>query len=204
MSRISKSTIYETEKNSISNYNFEDRVKKLEEIFDSVEYKSPAPYEYKIIIKDKKIKTLSLNRFNVMSSLHFIFISFNSVLPVFRVNIDKSIKIESYDKIKEDDDKLIIIIKELEPMKALNEKMKNIYLKSFFNVVLNRVYNKYTYYNSKLFYVNNLKKKFMNYLKYYYLYSLREKQKENKMKIIYYKKFFALLKESHKDKKIKI
>ena len=199
---MSKSTIFETERKSIKiDSNIEERVKKLEDIFDSIEYVSPAPFVYKIIIEDKKIKTLSLNRFNIMSSLHFIFISFNNILPIFRVNIDKSIKIESFNK-EIDGNKLIIIIKEEEPLKAFNEKRKNIYLKSFFDIVLKRVYNKYSYYNSKIFYINNLKKKCMNYLKYYYLYSLREKQKENKMKIVYYKKFFTLLKEIHNAKKI--
>ena len=200
---MSKSTISETEKSSFKTiFNIEERVKKLEEIFSSIKYISPAPYEYNIIIEDDKIKTLCLNKFNIISSLHFLFISFNDILPVFRINIDKYIKIESFDKVI-DDNKLIIIIKELEPIKVFNEKRKNIYLKTFFDIILKRIYNKYSYYNSKMFYINNLKKKCINYLKYYYLYSLREKQKDNKMKKIYYKQFILLLKELNKNKKIK-
>ena len=201
---MSKSTINETEKSSLKTIfnNVEERVKKLEEFFDSIEYISPAPYEYKIIIEDEKIKTLSLNKFNMMSSLHFLFISFNDILPVFRINVDKHIKIESFDKII-DDNKLIILIKELEPIKVFNEKRKNIFLKSFFDIILKRIYYKYSYYNSKIFYINNLKKKFINCLKLYYLYSLREKQKDNRMKILYYKQFISLLKELKNNKNIK-
>ena len=199
---MSKPLLNESEKSSFSiDLNLEERVKKLEEIFDSIKYISPAPFEYKIIITDEKIKTLSLNRFNIMSSLHFLFISFNNILPIFRVNVDKSIKIKSFDKII-DDNKLIIIIKELDPQTVFEQKRKNITLKSFFDVVLKRIYNKYNYYNSKMFYINNLKKKFINYLKYYYLYSLREKQKDDKMKKYYYKIFISLLKEKLKKRKI--
>ena len=141
---MSKSTINETEKSSLKTIfnNVEERVKKLEEFFDSIEYISPAPYEYKIIIEDEKIKTLSLNKFNMMSSLHFLFISFNDILPVFRINVDKHIKIESFDKII-DDNKLIILIKELEPIKVFNEKRKNIFLKSFFDIILKRIYKQF-------------------------------------------------------------
>ena len=53
-----------------------------------------------------------------------------------------------------------------------------------------------------MFYIKNLKKKFINYLKYYYLYSLREKQKDNKMKKYYYKIFISLLKDRLKKRKI--
>ena len=197
---MSKSTLTESDKSSlIIFYNGEERVKKLEEIFDSIKYISPAPFEYKIIIEDEKIKSLSLNRFNIMSSLHYLFISFNDILPIFRVNIDKLIKIESFDKII-DDNKLTIIIKELEPLKAFNNKRKNIFLKSFFNEVLERVFNKYKYYNAKMHYINNIKQKFLNYLKYYYLYSLREKQKDNIMKKYYYKQFIFILKDLNKKK----
>ena len=199
---MSKTLLSESEKSSFTiDFNLEERVKKLEEMFDSIKYVSPAPFEYKIIITDEKIKTLSLNRFNIISSLHFLFISFNTILPVFRVNVDKCIKIKSFDKII-DDNKLIIIIKELDPQTVFEQKRKNIALKSFFDIVLKRIYNKYNYYNSKMFYINNLKKKFINYLKYYYLYSLREKQKDNKMKKYYYKIFISLLKIDLKKRKI--
>ena len=67
---------------------------------------------------------------------------------------------------------------------------------------MKRIYCKYSYYNSKMFYINKLKKKGINYLKYYYLYSLREKQKNNKMKMHYYKIFISLLKNMHKNRKI--
>ena len=195
---MSISTLTESDKSSIIIfYNGEDKVKKLEEIFDSIKYISPAPYEYNIIIEDKKINSLSLNRFNIMSSLHYLFISFNTILPIFRVNVDKLINIEFFDKIVEDN-KLIIKIKEVEPLKAFNDKRRNIFLKSFFNKVLGRVYNKYKYYNAKIHYINNLKKKCINYLKYYYLYALREKQKDNIMKKYYYKQFIFLLKNINK------
>ena len=173
----------------------------MEEIFETIEYISPAPYEYKIIITDEKINELSFNRFNVMSSLHYLFISFNDNLPIFRINIDKSIKVESFDKIIENN-KLIINIKELEPKNIFKEKIRNKYRKYFFDILLNRIYKKYNYYNSKMFYINNLKKKFMKELKYNYLYSLREKEKEKKMKQIYYKQYFDILKKLHKEKKI--
>ena len=195
---MSISTLTESDKSSIIIfYNGEEKVKKLEEIFDSIKYISPAPYEYNIIIEDKKINSLSLNRFNIMSSLHYLFISFNTILPIFRVNVDKLINIEFFDKIVEDN-KLIIKIKEVEPLKAFNDKRRNIFLKSFFNKVLGRVYNKYKYYNAKIHYINNLKKKSINYLKYYYLYALREKQKDNIMKKYYYKQFIFLLKNINK------
>ena len=42
----------------------------------------------------------------------------------------------------------------------------------------------------------------MNELKYNYLYSLREREKDNKMKKIYYRKFIGILKEIHKEKQI--
>jgi len=199
---MSKQSINESDKNSIIIYSdVNERIKKLEEMFDSIEYVSPSLFEYKIIITDKKIKELSFNRFNVMSSLHYLFISFNDYLPIFRVNIDKKIRIETFDKIIEND-KLIIYIKELEPLKAFNEKIKNIQKKYFFDILLKRIYNKYNYYNSKIYYINNLKKKFMKQLKYNYLYSLREKEMNNKMKKIYYKKYIYILKKLYKEKQI--
>ena len=45
------------------------------------------------------------------------------------------------------------------------EKIKNINRKYFFNVLFQRIYNKYNYYNSKMLYIKNLKKKLMNELK---------------------------------------
>ena len=198
---MSISTLNKSEKNTILfKINSEERVKKLEEIFNSIKYISPAPYKYKIIIKDEKIRTLSFNQFNIISSLHYIFISFNNNFPVFRVNVDKCIKIKSFNKIIEDNE-LIININELEPKFVFDEKRKNIILKSFFNIVLKRIYNKYSYYNSKIFYINNLKKKSIKSLKYYYLYSLREKKKYNKMKIYYYKEFISLLRDKITKKK---
>ena len=136
-----------------------------------------------------------------MSSLHYLFISFNENLPIFRVNIDKSIKVESFDKVV-DNNKLIIKINEKNPSKFFQEKIKNINRKYFFNVLFQRIYHKYNYYNSKVLYIKNLKKKLMNELKYNYLYSLREREKDNKMKKIYYQKFIGILKEIHKEKQI--
>ena len=136
-----------------------------------------------------------------MSSLHYLFISFNENLPIFRVNIDKSIKVESFDKVVENN-KLIIKINEKNPSKFFQEKIKNINRKYFFNALFQRIYNKYNYYNSKMLYIKNLKKKLMNELKYNYLYSLREREKDNKMKKIYYQKFIGILKEIHKEKQI--
>ena len=136
-----------------------------------------------------------------MSSLHYLFISFNENLPIFRVNIDKSIKVESFDKVVENN-KLIIKINEKNPSKFFQEKIKNINRKYFFNVLFQRIYHKYNYYNSKMLYIKNLKKKLMNELKYNYLYSLREREKDNKMKKIYYQKFIGILKEIHKEKQI--
>ena len=73
---MSKTLLSESEKSSFTiDFNLEERVKKLEEMFDSIKYISPAPFEYKIIITDEKIKTLSLNRFNIISSLHFLFLN---------------------------------------------------------------------------------------------------------------------------------
>ena len=199
---MAEQILNESDKNSnLLYFDINERIKKLEEIFETIEYISPAPYEYKIIITDEKINELSFNRFNVMSSLHYLFISFNDNLPIFRINIDKSIKVESFDKIIENN-KLIINIKELEPKNIFKEKIRNKYRKYFFDILLNRIYKKYNYYNSKMFYINNLKKKFMKELKYNYLYSLREKEKEKKMKQIYYKQYFDILKKLHKEKKI--
>ena len=199
---MSNQSLNESDKNSIILYfDVNERIKKLEEIFESVDYTSPSPYEYKITITDKKINDLVFNRFNVMSSLHYLFISFNENLPIFRVNIDKSIKVESFDKVVENN-KLIIKINEKNPSKFFQEKIKNINRKYFFNVLLQRIYHKYNYYNSKVLYIKNLKKKLMNELKYNYLYSLREREKDNKMKKIYYRKFIGILKEIHKEKQI--
>ena len=192
----------ESDKNSIILFfDVNERIKKLEEIFESIEYTSPSPYEYKITITDKKINELTFNRFNIMSSLHYLFISFNENLPIFRINIDKSIKVESFDKVIEDN-KLIIRINEKNPIKLIQEKIKNINRKHFFDILFQRIYYKYNYYNSKMLYTNNLKKKLMRQLKYNYLYSLREKEKDNKMKKIYYKKFIGILKGIHKEKQI--
>ena len=199
---MSNQSLNESDKNSIILYfDVNERIKKLEEIFESVDYTSPSPYEYKITITDKKINDLVFNRFNVMSSLHYLFISFNENLPIFRVNIDKSIKVESFDKVVENN-KLIIKINEKNPSKFFQEKIKNINRKYFFNALFQRIYNKYNYYNSKMLYIKNLKKKLMNELKYNYLYSLREREKDNKMKKIYYQKFIGILKEIHKEKQI--
>ena len=199
---MSKQSLNESEKNSIILYfDLNERIKKLEEIFENIEYTSPSPHLYIITIEDKKINELIFNRFNVMSSSHYLFISFNDCLPIFRVNIDKSIKIESFDKIIEND-KLIIKIKELEPIKIFNEKIKNIQKKYFFDILFKKIYNKYNYYNSKIHYINNLKKKFMKELKYNYLYNLIEKEKEQKMKKIYYKKYFYILKNFIKENQI--
>ena len=199
---MSNQSLNESDKNSIILYfDVNERIKKLEEIFESIDYTSPSPYEYKITITDKKINDLVFNRFNVMSSLHYLFISFNENLPIFRVNIDKSIKVESFDKVVENN-KLIIKINEKNPSKFFQEKIKNINRKYFFNALFQRIYNKYNYYNSKMLYIKNLKKKLMNELKYNYLYSLREREKDNKMKKIYYQKFIGILKEIHKEKQI--
>ena len=199
---MSNLPLNESDKNSIILFfDVNERIKKLEEIFESIEYTSPSPYEYKIAITDKKINELTFNRFNVMSSLHYLFISFNENLPIFRINIDKSIKVESFDKVIEDN-KLIIRINEKNPIKFIQEKIKNINRKHFFDILFQRIYYKYNYYNSKMLYTNNLKKKLMRQLKYNYLYSLREKEKDNKMKKIYYKKFIGILKGIHKEKQI--
>ena len=73
-----------------------------------------------------------------MSSLHYLFISFNENLPIFRVNVDKSIKVESFDKVV-DNNKLIIKINEKNPSKFFQEKIKNINRKYFFNVLFQRI-----------------------------------------------------------------
>jgi hypothetical protein len=109
--------------------------------------------------------------------------------------------VESFDKVVENN-KLIIKINEKNRNKFFQEKIKNINRKYFFNVLFQRIYNKYNYYNSKMLYIKNLKKKLMNELKYNYLYSLREREKDNKMKKIYYQKFIGILKEIHKEKQI--
>ena len=199
---MSKQSLNESDKNSIMLFfDINERIKKLEEIFETIEYTSPSPHLYIITIEDQKINELIFNRFNIMSSSHYLFISFNDCLPIFRVNIDKTIKIESFDKIIEND-KLIIKIKELEPIKIFNEKIKNIHRKYFFDILFKKIYNKYNYYNSKIHYINNLKKKFMKELKYNYLYNLREKEKEQKMKKIYYKKYIYILKSLLKENQI--
>ena len=199
---MSKQTLNESDKNSIMLYfDINERIKKLEEIFENIEYTSPSPHLYKITIEDQKINELTFNRFNVMSSSHYLFISFNDCLPIFRVNIDKSIKVESFDR-EIENDKLIIIIKEFEPIKIFNEKIKNIHRKYFFDILFKKIYNKYNYYNSKIHYINNLKKNFMKELKYNYLYRLREKEKDKKMKKIYYKKCIYILKSLLKENQI--
>ena len=199
---MSKQLLNESDKNSIMLYfDINEKIKKLEEIFESIEYISPTPLEYKIIITDNKINELSLDKFNVMSSLHYLFISINECLPIFRINVDKKIKIESFDK-KIENNKLIISIKESEPLKTFNEKVKSLYRQNFLDILLKRIYYKYNYYNAKIHYINNLKKKIINQLKYYYLYSLREKEKEEKMKKIYYKKYLDILRHLNKEKQI--
>ena len=182
-------------------FDINEKIKKLEETFESIEYISPTPLEYKIIITDNKINELSLDKFNVMSSLHYLFISINECLPIFRINVDKKIKIESFDK-KIENNKLIISIKESDPLKTFNEKVKSLYRQNFLDIILKRIYYKYNYYNAKIHYINNLKKKIINQLKYYYLYSLREKEKEEKMKKIYYKKYLDILRHLNKEKQI--
>ena len=199
---MSKQSLNESDKNSIMLYfDINEKIKKLEEIFESIEYISPTPLEYKIIITDNKINELSLDKFNVMSSLHYLFISINECLPIFRINVDKKIKIESFDK-KIENNKLIISIKESDPLKTFNEKVKSLYRQNFLDILLKRIYYKYNYYNAKIHYINNLKKKIINQIKYYYLYSLREKEKEEKMKKIYYKKYIYLLKQLLNEKHI--
>ena len=199
---MSKQLLNESDKNSIMLYfDINEKIKKLEEIFESIEYISPTPLEYKIIITDNKINELSLDKFNVMSSLHYLFISINDCLPIFRINVDKKIKIESFDK-KIENNKLIISIKESDPLKTFNEKVKSLYRHNFLDIILKRIYYKYNYYNAKIHYINNLKKKIINQLKYYYLYSLREKEKEEKMKKIYYKKYLDILRHLNKEKQI--
>ena len=199
---MSKQLLNESDKNSIMLYfDINEKIKKLEEIFESIEYISPTPLEYKIIITDNKINELSLDKFNVMSSLHYLFISINECLPIFRINVDKKIKIESFDK-KIENNKLIISIKESDPLKTFNEKVKSLYRQNFLDILLKRIYYKYNYYNAKIHYINNLKEKIINQLKYYYLYSLREKEKEEKMKKIYYKKYLDILRHLNKEKQI--
>ena len=199
---MSKQLLNESDKNSIMLYfDINEKIKKLEEIFESIEYISPTPLEYKIIITDNKINELSLGKFNVMSSLHYLFISINECLPIFRINVDKKIKIESFDK-KIENNKLIISIKESDPLKTFNEKVKSLYRQNYLDILLKRIYYKYNYYNAKIHYINNLKKKIINQLKYYYLYSLREKEKEEKMKKIYYKKYLDILRHLNKEKQI--
>ena len=143
---MSKQSLNESDKNSIMLYfDNNEKIKKLEEIFESIEYISPSPFQYKIIISDNKINELSFTKFNVMSSLHYLFISINECLPIFRINVDKKIKIESFDK-KIENNKLIISIKESDPLKTFNEKVKSLYRQNFLDIILKRIYYKYNYY----------------------------------------------------------
>ena len=84
--------------------------KKLEEIFQNVNYISPSQNEYKIIIKDEKIRNIIINNFHVVSSYHYIFIIMNENLPIFKLNLEKNIKIKEYHSdIKGDVMEIIII-----------------------------------------------------------------------------------------------
>ena len=175
------------------------RIKKFEDIFNSIKYTNFAPYEYKIEIEDEKISSLIINNFNVMSSSHYFFISLSNTLPVFRVNIDKTINVESF-KYTITGNLLIIRIKEIEPLKFLKEKQKYLSRKLFFSILFKKVYHKYVYQNSLLFYVKNLKKKGIEVIKYNYLFSLKEKNMNDKIKRIYYQKVIKILKELKKNK----
>ena len=174
------------------------RIKKLEDIFNSIKYINSAPFEYKIEIEDEKISTLIINNFNVMSSSHYFFISLSNTLPVFRVNIDKIINVESFNYIITGN-KLLIKIKEIEPLKVLKEKQKYLSRKLFFSILFKKIYNKYAYHNSLLFYLKNLKNKGIELIKYNYLISLKEKNMNEKIKLIYYKKVIKILKELKKN-----
>ena len=155
-----------------------DNDKKLEEFFQIVNYISPSPNEYKIIMKDEKIKNIIIYNFHVVSSSHYIFIYINENLPIFKLNLQKNIKIKEYHtNIIEDVMEIIII--EYNINDQLIKFQKKSAQKNFFKTILNKIYLKYVYDNSILFYLNNLKKKAFNNLQLNYLNSIQIKISSN-------------------------
>jgi len=110
--------------------------KKLEEIFQNVNYISPSPNEYKIIIKDEKIRNIIINNFHVVSSYHYIFIIMNDNLPIFKLNLQKNIKIKEYHSDIKGDVMEIIIIEYNINDQLIKFQKKNLQ-KYFFKYVLN-------------------------------------------------------------------
>ena len=178
--------------------------KKLEEIFQNVNYISPSQNEYKIIIKDEKIRNILINNFHVVSSYHYIFIIMNENLPIFKLNLQKNIKIKEYHSDIKGDVMEIIIIEYNINDQLIRFQKKNLQ-KYFFKYVLNNInQEKQDYNKSNNFYLNNLKKKAFNRLQLYYLNSLKEKKATNKLrnKIIFLK-LKELLKNIHNKKEKK-
>ena len=168
-----------------------DNDKKLEEFFQIVNYISPSPNEYKIIMKDEKIKNIIIYNFHVVSSSHYIFIYINENLPIFKLNLQKNIKIKEYHtNIIEDVMEIIII--EYNINDQLIKFQKKSAQKNFFKTILNKIYLKYVYDNSILFYLNNLKKKAFNNLQLNYLNSIQIKISSN---ILHKKIAFLKIKE---------
>ena len=178
--------------------------KKLEEIFQNVNYISPSQNEYKIIIKDEKIRNIIINNFHVVSSYHYIFIIMNENLPIFKLNLEKNIKIKEYHSDIKGDVMEIIIIEYNINDQLIKFQKKNLQ-KYFFKFVLNNINQEKNDYNkTNDFYLKNLKKKAFNILQLYYLNSLKEKISTNKLRNkIAFLKLKELLKNIHNEKEKK-
>ena len=85
---------------------------KLEEYFSNISYVRPSQHEYNIIINDKeKIPSLEIKNFHILTSNRNLFIQFNEVLPLFKINLEKNIELKEYFINKNENNILIIINK---------------------------------------------------------------------------------------------
>ena len=166
----------------------------LNEYFAHVDYSSPSPSIYQIIISDKMLTGVDISAFHLVNSNAMLYIFINDSIPLLKVQLNSPIHIKEYHLGLIDDTLTLKIVKY-----NIKEKTNKLILKQSFlyfkKNLLNIRYQKYVFKNSILFYINSLKRKGLKGLQLHFLQSVTNTF-ENR--VIFYKKvFFSLIKYNH-------
>ena len=166
----------------------------LNEYFAHVDYSSPSPSIYQIIISDKMLVGVDISAFHLVNANSMLYIFINDSIPLLKVQLNSPIHIKEYHLGLIDDTLTLKIVKY-----NMKEKVSKLILKQSFlyfkKKVLNSRYRKYVFQNSILFYINSLKRKGLKGLQLHFLQSIKNTF-ENRV-IFYKKEFFSLIKYNH-------
>ena len=164
---------------------------KLEEYFSNISYVRPSQHEYNIIINDKeKIPSLEIKNFHILTSNRNLFIQFNEVLPLFKINLEKNIELKEYFINKNENNILIIIIKEISDSEKIIKFQINKNYNKFFDVIFRKIYRKFKYLNYYKIYIENLKKKSLKSIELNFLINFKLKISKFKLNQILNKNYF--------------